>query len=105
MCFTANTFCCCAIPMWVGALMIGLDELSTAYYFNEIGFAEQAAIFLGNSARFALLFVPSLFYNSNYRKTVAIIYSITTVLGLLGVLILTIIVLAVSKEEAADGLR
>ena len=99
MCFTDNTFCCCAIPLWVGALMIGINEFAMSELYWHLGMHQTAATLFGNAIWFSLLFIPSLFYNGNYRKTVSIIYAITTGFGILGVLMLTILGLALKKED------
>ena len=92
MCFTNNTFCCCAIPLWVGVLMIGLNEFIMSQLYWMVGMQQTALSLFGNSLWFALLFIPSLFYNPNYRKTVAVIYGITTIFAIIGALVFTILV-------------
>ena len=103
MCFTQNTFCCCKIPLWVGALMIGLNEFFASVAYSEMGLNQEAMVLFGNSVWFALLFIPSLFFNPAYRKTVAIVYSITTGFAILGTLILTIMA-AVLGDEIVEAI-
>merc|ERR550534_1301677 len=68
-----------------------------------MGLNQEFMVLFGNSIWFALLFIPSLFYNPNYRKTVAIVHSITTGFAILGVLILTIMA-AVLGDEIVDAI-
>ena len=101
MCFQKHTFCCCAVPLWVGALMIGINEFITAELYWMVGMHQNAMTLFGNSLWFSLLFIPSLFYNPNYRKCVAVVHGITTIFGILGVLVFTILVIALGAAAAA----
>jgi len=83
--FTNNTCCCCHMPLWTGVLIIGLMEFFAGQQLMMLGF-QSAGMFLMNSIWFALLFIPSLFYSPQYRKAVLIIYSITTVFSIIGMI-------------------
>jgi hypothetical protein len=80
--FGEQTCCPCEVPLWVGALIIGLMEFGAAMDLGMLGF-EYSGLMAFNTMWFALLFVPSLFYNPNYRKAVWIVFSITTVINIL----------------------
>ena len=83
MCFKNNTCCCCNMPLWVGVLIIGLMEYGTGYEMMAVGL-EWGGLYMFNSIWFALLFVPSLFYNPQYRKALITVYTITLILNILG---------------------
>ena len=99
MCFrTPSTFCCCDIPLWVGVLMIGVNEFIMSEIYWMVGMHQTALTLFGNSIWFALLFIPSLFYNPNYRKTVLVIYGVTTIFAIIGALVLTIMAIALGDQ-------
>merc|ERR1719498_924061 len=102
MCFEQNTCCCCKMPLWAGVLIIGLMEFFTAESCWWVGLHQMAGTFFWNSVWFALLFIPSLFYNGNYRKAVCIVYSVTTAFLILGTFIMTIVCLAMAKNLPRD---
>lgn len=87
--FTHNTCCPCKMPLWVGAFFIGFLELIAGLDEAMMGF-NFGWLLLFNSVWFALLFVPSLFYNQNQRKATWMVYGITTVIMLIGTLWWTI---------------
>jgi hypothetical protein len=80
--FGENTCCPCQVPLWVGALFIGLIEFGMAMDLSMLGF-EYGGLLAFNSVWFALLFVPALFYNPNYRKAVLIVFAITTIINII----------------------
>ena len=80
--FGENSCCPCQVPLWTGALIIGLFEFGMAVDMSMLGF-EYGGLLAFNSMWFALLFIPSLFYNPNYRKAVFIVFAITTVINIL----------------------
>jgi len=87
--FAENTCCPCQVPLWAGVLVIGLAEFGMGMDFSMLGF-EYGGLLMFNSIWFALLFVPSLFYNQSYRKAVLIVFAITTIINILMGLMLLI---------------
>merc|ERR1719230_2407508 len=92
------------MPLWVGVLIIGLMEFFAGQQLMMLGF-QSAGMFLMNSIWFALLFIPSLFYSPQYRKAVLIIYSITTIFSIIGMIAGTVgIGMIISDEDTLDAL-
>ena len=91
MCFQESKFCFCGIPLWVGALYIGMAELMNVIFWGVMGWDMAAAQMLGNAVWLALLFIPSVFYNGNMRKTIFIIYSICTIMTVCSLLVFTVV--------------
>ena len=90
------------MPLWVGVLLIGLMETFIGIDLIGVGFG-GGAVFLSNSIWFALLFIPTLFYSPQYRKAVLVIYSITTIFCVLGLIGQTIgMAMLMSDEETFD---
>jgi hypothetical protein len=92
MCFTKNTFCCCHFPVWTGALIVGLLEIIGAWGNSNWGNVTLSYYMFFNSIWFALLFIPSLFYNGHYRKAVTSVYGISALIFALVAFVLTIII-------------
>jgi len=64
-------------------------EFGLGMDLSMLGF-EYGGLLMFNSIWFILLFVPSLFYNANYRKAVLIVFAITTIINILMGLMLVI---------------
>jgi hypothetical protein len=71
------------MPLWFGVFLIGLIEFGMGHMYMEMGFS-ISVLYIFNAVWFAGLFVPSLFYNPNFRKGLMIVYTVTTILNLLG---------------------
>jgi hypothetical protein len=84
--------CCCHFPVWAGALIIGLLEIIGALANREMGDIWAGNYMFFNSIWFALLFIPSLFYNGHYRKAVTMVYAISSIIMVIVALVLTILV-------------
>ena len=65
---------------------------------------EWGGLYLFNSLWFMLLFVPSLFYNPNYRKAVFIVYAITLVLNLLGAIAMEVNWMMLSEDQRREAI-
>ena len=98
MCFKESTFCCCGMPLWAGALLIGLSENFYTWFYAYYIMPGAALGCMQMNFWFGLLFVPSLFYSADYRKTVFVIYSVTTILTVMSALIFTLMVLGNPKH-------
>ena len=65
---------------------------------NVDGFGNGGMLMM-NSLWFMFLFIPSLFYSPQYRKAVLIIYSITTIFSIIGMIVGTIGLMMVMGDE------
>lgn len=91
------------MPLWVGVLFIGLLEYGAGYEMMAIGL-EWGGLYMFSSIWFALLFVPSLFYNPQYRKALITVYTIVLILNILGAIGMEVNWAMLSEEQQKDAI-